>query len=150
MARSIWYKHWQKWWIKIYLKNSKALAYTLIGLSQISYCFRVDIILGFSCLPFEATSLQSRMITVHCKQKTPTILFIYNLGKCWSSSKMLSPLERICNKILACSHQLFSYTTLRNLKGHFYHFATTAVTKTYIEIHLFSLNVIHIIWHTLS
>jgi len=38
------------------------------------------------------------------------------------------------------------YTTLRNLKCHFCHFTTTAVTKTYIEIHLFVLlNVVHTI-----
>jgi len=35
-------------------------------------------------------------------------------------------------------HQLCSYTTLQNLKWHFSHFTTTAVTKTYIEInHIF-------------
>jgi len=45
------------------------------------------------------------------------------------------------------SHWLCIYTTLQNLKSHFYHFTTTAVTKTYLEIHsVFLLNVIHIIW----
>jgi len=39
---------------------------------------------------------------------------------------------------------MYSYAAMRNLKCHFCRFTTTVVTKTYIEIHLFLLDVIHI------
>ena len=42
------------------------------------------------------------------------------------------------------THYICSYTTLWNLKCHFYYFIATAVTKTNIEIHFF-----HIISHVL-
>ena len=49
------------------------------------------------------------------------------------------------------SSSVLHYLALWNLKCDFYHFTTTVVTKTYIEIYLvLLLNVIHIICHAIT
>jgi len=72
------------------------------------------------------------------------ILFVHNSANCWPilSSFIFGFSKKFAVKSLSYFPPQIN---LQNLKGDCYHFTITAVTKTYIEVHFYVLNVIHII-----
>jgi len=84
----------------------------------------------------------SSVVFLHCVPTlTILLVFFHNFFKCRPILIIFSHVDSARN--LQKKH-LCSNPFVRNLKCHFYHFTTTAVTKTHIEINWFLLNLIYI------
>jgi len=68
------------------------------------------------------------------------ILFVHNIGKCWSISQILSPWiqSEICNQTLACFTPHINYvaTLPAKLKMPLLSFTNTAITKLIYFLYL--------------